>query len=189
MRKFIFALSMLLATHHGVQANEWTIVQLTALLAQNGAAKARFTEEKTIAALDAPLQSSGELLYKPPNVIEKNTLTPKPERMRLEGNTITLERGKRKYSLSLDESPEITALTESIRATLAGDRKALELHYHIALHGVREQWTMQLTPRNPKARQTIEHITVEGKSARIEKITVAQTDGDRSMMRIEPLSP
>jgi len=189
MRKFILALSMLLATNHGVCANEWNIVQLTELLAHSGAAKARFTEEKTIAALDAPIQSSGELVYIPPDVIEKNTITPKPERMRLEGNTITLERGKRKYSLSLDESPEITALTESIRATLTGDRHALELHYYIALHGVREQWKMQLTPRNPKARQTIEHITVEGRSARIEKITVAQADGDSSTMRIEPISP
>jgi len=170
-------------------AQEWTIAQWSALFAQTGAAKARFTEEKTIAALDRPVQSSGELSFTPPDVIEKTTLLPKPESMRLEGNTITLERGKKKYTLALDESPELAALTESIRATLAGDRHALEFHYTTALQGTRARWNMQLVPRHSKARQAIARITLSGTEAHIETIDIVQADGDRSTMQIMPLLP
>jgi len=189
MRKSVLICVIIIVFSNGTQAQEWNIEQLTTLFEKTGVSKARFTEEKTIATLDKPLESSGELWYNPPDVIEKKTLLPKPERMQLKGNTITLERGKRKFTLSLDESPELAALTESIRSTLTGDRHALELHYSIQLEGTRQHWVMQLIPRHSKARQAIERITLSGAVANIEKIEIIQTDGDSSIMHITPLLP
>ena len=39
---------------------------------------------------------------------------------------IVIERGRQKHTLQLQDYPELAAVIDSIRGTLAGDRKALE---------------------------------------------------------------
>src|SRR3546814_404013 len=67
---------------------EWNIDQLMQLLSQTRSAQATFVETKSIAMLDAPVESSGELFYRAPDYFEKRTLKPKPESMVLDGNKI-----------------------------------------------------------------------------------------------------
>lgn len=170
-------------------AAEWDLGQLTTSLAQTGPSKARFVEKKYISTLDRPVESSGELSYSPPDRLEKRTLKPKPESMRLERNTLTLERGKHKFAIDLDESPELATLIESVRATLAGDRRSLELNYVVKLSGTRAAWKLQLTPSNFEARQKVERITLGGSEGVVREVEVLQADGDRSVMTIEKLNP
>ncbi|WP_293776258.1 LolA-related protein [uncultured Oxalicibacterium sp.] len=170
---------------HNVNAADWNMDQLMASLAQTKPGKVNFVEKKYISTLDRPVESSGELLYTPPNKLEKRTLKPKPERMVLERNMVTLERGKHKFAIDLDESPELSALIESIRATLAGDRRSLELNYVVALTGTREQWKLALTPSDFQARQKVKRITLSGTAGDVREVEVQQADGDRSVMSIE----
>ena len=46
----------------------------------------------------------------------------------------------------LKDYPEVAGMIERIRATLAGDRKALERVYHLDLQGSSERWTLVLVP-------------------------------------------
>lgn len=181
--------SILILTSGFTHAAEWDLGQLTASLAQTGPSKARFVEKKYISTLDRPVESSGELSYSPPDRLEKRTLKPKPESMRLERNMLTLERGKHKFAIDLDDSPEFATLIESIRATLAGDRRSLELNYVVKLSGTRAGWKLQLTPSNFEARQKVEHITLGGSEGVVREVEVLQADGDRSVMTIEKLNP
>jgi len=179
----------LMLTSGYTHAAAWDLGQLTASLAQIGPSTARFVEKKYIATLDRPIESSGELSYSPPDKLEKRTLKPKPESMRLERNQLTLERGKHTFAINLDESPEIAVLVESIRATLAGDRRSLELNYIVKLSGTRNAWKLQLTPSDFDARQKVERITLSGHDGNVQEVEVLQADGDRSLMTIEQLHP
>ena len=167
------------------QAAPLSIAQLMAGLAKQPQSEATFTEKKTISILDQPVESSGELLFVAPARLEKRTLKPRPETMVLDGDTLALERGRRKHVLQLRDYPEVAAMIESIRATLAGDRQALERAYRLALDGSHERWTLVLTPLDPRVGAVIARIRMEGVRDEVRSVEILQADGDSSVMTIE----
>ena len=118
---------------HAAQTTEWDIDQLMQDLAQIRSNRATFVEKKFIAIIDKPVESSGELFYSAPDRLEKRTLKPKPESMILDQSTLIIERGRQKHRLALQDYPELSAFIDSIRGTLAGDRKALERSFRLNL--------------------------------------------------------
>lgn len=168
-----------------VLAAPLTLGQLMAQLAQHPHGEALFTETQYLAILDQPVESSGELRFIPPSRLEKRTLKPRSETMVLDGDTLTLERGRRKQVLQLKDYPEVAGMIESIRATLAGDRQALERVYHLALDGGLENWTLELTPRDPRIGAVIARIRVSGTRSVVRSVEIVQADGDRSLMQIQ----
>ncbi|MHB0982096.1 MAG: LolA family protein [Thiobacillus sp.] len=172
-----------------VQAAPLSIAQLMANLSKRPQGAATFTETKTISILDQPIESSGELLFIAPAHLEKRTLKPKPETMVLDGDTLTVERGRRKHVLQLKDYPEVAGMIESIRATLAGDRKALERVYHLTLDGGHERWTLTLTPLDPRVGAVIARIRMGGGGNVVRSVEIVQADGDRSLMTIEQPAP
>lgn len=175
------ALTMTLSFAH---ANDWDMDQLMALLAQNKGGTATFTEKKYLAMLDAPLESSGELLYIAPSRVEKRTLKPKPESLVLDGQTLIMARGSKKRTVQLQDYPQIAAFIESIRGTLAGDRRALEQQYLLQLNGTEEQWTLQLSPKDKRMSDIIKAIRIGGDHGELRNIEIVQADGDRSVMNV-----
>ena len=167
------------------QAAPLSVAQLMANLAKSPQGAATFTEKKFISILEQPIESSGELLFIAPARLEKRTLKPRPEAMVLDGDILTLERGKRKHVLQLKDYPEVAGMIESIRATLAGDRKALERVYHLALDGDTERWTLVLTPLDAKVGKVIARIRMEGARDTVRSVEILQADGDSSLMTIE----
>ena len=156
-----------------------------ARLAQQPQGAATFTETKYLAILEQPVESSGELRFIAPSRLEKRTLKPRPEVMVLDGDTLTLERGRRKHVLQLRDYPDVAGLNESSRATLAGDRQALERVYQLVLEGSQERWTLLLTPLDPKVGAVIARIRMEGVNDDVRSVEILQADGDRSLMRIQ----
>ena len=106
-------------------------------LAAVKSSKARFVERKHMAILNAPLESSGTLVYVAPTRLEKHTLAPRAESLVLDGEDITItstEPGQRRM-LNLRDYPLIRAFVESIRSTLAGDLPTLTRFYEVELAG------------------------------------------------------
>ena len=172
-----------------VQAASLSIAQLMTSLAKHPQGAATFTERKNLSILDQPIESSGELLFIAPARLEKRTLKPKPETMVLDGDILTIERGQRKHVLQLKDYPEVAGMIESIRATLAGDLKALERVYQLALDGSHERWALVLTPLDPKVGAVIARIRMEGVRDTVRSVEILQADGDRSLMTIEQRAP
>src|ERR1035437_1964959 len=104
MRHLLLASALLLVAVIS-HAAEWDIDQLMRSLAQTHSSHARFVEKKTIAMLDQPVESSGELFYSAPDYLEKRTLKPKPESMILDHGTLVIERGRQKHQLQLQDYP------------------------------------------------------------------------------------
>jgi hypothetical protein len=175
----------LLAAAPAAPAADWGIAELMQGLAQRGAERALFVEKKFIAILDQPLESSGELRYVPPDRLEKRTLRPRPEALVLDGDRLAIERGNQKHVFRLQDYPDIAAVIESLRGTLAGDRKALERVYRLELHGSRERWTLVMLPSDAGLAALVLRIDVSGSGDRVRAIEILQADGDRSVMTIE----
>jgi len=185
-RSFLVAL-LALALPVFSHAADWDIDQLMQTLAQTRSGHVSFVEKKSIAMLDAPVESSGELFYTAPDRLEKRTLKPKPETMILDQGTLLVERGRQKHSLQLQDYPELAAFIDSIRGTLAGDRKALERNYHLSLDGSSQNWTLQLLPVNEKMLAVVKRIRIAGVREDVNRIEIFQADGDSSVMLIEKL--
>lgn len=185
LRRTFLALLLWPAIGH---AAGWDLDQLMRDLAQTRSGHASFVEKKSIAMLDKPVESSGELFYSAPDRLEKRTLKPKPESMTVEAGTLLIERGRQKHRLQLQDYPELAAFIESIRGTLAGDRKALERNYRLSLDGGVEQWTLQLLPVDEKMLAVVKRIRIAGARDAVRTIEITQADGDSSLMLIEPLA-
>jgi hypothetical protein len=163
----------------------WDLQQLMDALAQNKSGRATFVETKHIAMLDRPVVSSGELLYTAPDRLEKRTLKPKPESMIVQNGELTIERGARTYRVQLGAQPQLAALIDSIRGTLAGDRKALERNYRLGLEGTPQEWMLRLVPLDEKMQAVIRQIRISGAQDHVKSVEITQADGDSSVMLID----
>ena len=187
MRHLPIALALMLAPVIG-RAAEWDIDQLMRGLAQIRSDHSSFAEKKFIAILDKPVESSGELFYTAPDHLEKRTLKPKPESMILDHGTLVIERGRQIHRLQSQDYPELAAFIDSIRGTLAGDRKALERNYRLSLDGTVEHWTLQLLPMDERIQAAVKRIRIAGVRDAVRSIEITQADGDSSLMLIERLA-
>ena len=167
------------------QADTWGLIQLMSSFAEIRESRARFTEEKQLSMLTEPLRLSGTLRYVRPNQLEKSVTLPHSESLRVDGDRIEWQREKRTRVLSLRSQPQIWALVDSIRATLAGDLPRLELHYVVKFEGEKNQWKILLTPRDPSLAKFIELIRLDGKSNHLRRVEIVEANNDRSVLLIE----
>lgn len=163
------------------------IDQLMADLAQHKGGRAKFVEKRFMAVLDKPLMASGEMTYSPPDRLEKRTLSPKPETLVLDKDTLSVERDRRKFTINLASRPEALAFVDSVRSTLSGNRQSLERNYALQLKGHAQQWVLTLVPTEPAIVALLQRIAVSGSRNQVRTIEYLQADGDRSELLIEPL--
>jgi hypothetical protein len=148
----------------------------------------RFSEDKVIPELDLPLPSTGVLRWQAPDRLEKHTTAPIEERLRVQGSRMAYERPDRGIAreFGLDEQPELRALVESIRATLAGDLPALRRHYDIRFEGAPDgDWRLVLTPFSLRVRAAVQRIRLGGRGAQILSVET-EGGGGVTRMRITP---
>jgi hypothetical protein len=165
----------------------FSLPELMGLLAQQRSGEARFTEQRYVATLDAPLVASGLLSFQAPDRFTRQTLQPRPETMAVEGNTLTLTRGGRVRRFALDAAPEMVAVVEALRGTLTGNVDSLQRHFRTSLDGRAEQWTLLLQPLDARLAHQVREIRLEGQRGVLRGVTMEMYDGDRSVMQIEPL--
>ena len=172
-------------------AGTWGIEQLMQNLAQVKSARGQFVERKYLAVLNAPLDSSGTLVYTAPGRLEKNTLLPKPETLVLEQDKLVIEYKERnqRRTLALQDYPVIWAFVESIRSTLAGDLKTLNRFYRASLEGSDDKWRLSLKPVEQKIQTLVKESHIGGSRTRVRTIEIIEAEGDRSVMTITEDAP
>ncbi|MGA2187150.1 MAG: LolA-related protein [Steroidobacteraceae bacterium] len=141
-----------------------------------------FVEQQFMSLLKRPLESSGELIYDAPDRLEKRTLEPRPESLVLSGDVLTVERGHRSHVLDLKSYPQVAPFIESIRATLAGDRAALERVFRLQYSGNLAHWTLVLVPLDREIAKAVAQVSIEGAKDELSQVEIRQADGDRSLM-------
>lgn len=184
---------MLLGLGHVLPAAAagFALPDLMQKLAQVKSTQAAFTETKQMAVLDSPLVLKGKLVYVRPDRLEKHVLSPYEERTVVAGDTVTIENKTRDRTttLSLASAPAVLSLVESLRATLSGDFAALERHYTLRLEGGPGNWTLTLTPKDASVASLVACVRLGGTGARVVRVEVEETGGDRSVMLISESRP
>jgi len=156
---------------------------LLAALARPAPASTAFVEAHFSSLLTRPLVVSGTLEYLGPDALARNVQRPYRERSEIRGDTATVERaGERAQSFSLDRAPEMRGLLASFTDLLGGNRAALERSFRLDLHGSRRDWTLGLTPRDPRILERIRSIIVNGRGAEPRCLTTFQANDDTTIM-------
>ncbi len=185
MRLMIASLALCAGYAFAADAGD-TLGDLLALLAQRQHGVADFTQTQYLAVLKRPQRSEGVLSYDAPDHLEQRTLKPHPQSAVLDHGMLTLTRGSRQRTVRLDEYPQLAPLIDSVRATLAGDRQALERRFELRLDGDLDHWQLNLTPRESGLALGVQRIQLNGERDRILRVEVQQAGGDRSLMIIKP---
>jgi hypothetical protein len=181
-------LGLILAAHASAAAAD--LDRVMDALAQHVHGHASFVEEDHLALLERPVVSSGELFYDRPDRLEKRTLAPRARSVILEHGTLTIQTGAHKRVLALRDYPQLAPFIESLRATLAGDRHALEQIFELTFDGDFERWSLALVPLDAKLKGIVARIRIEGARDELQAVSIFQPDGDKSMMRIgTPITP
>ena len=184
-----FAMLLGLLVPVRIRAAENDLDPLMALLAERTHGHVSYVEEDHLAVLDRPVRSSGELLYDRPDRLEKRTLAPHPASLILEHGTVTIQSGSRKHVVALSAYPQIAPFIESLRATLAGDRHALEQIFQVTFEGDLDRWTLTLVPLDAKLQGVVQQIRIEGARDELHVVSISQADGDHSVMTIGSSMP
>lgn len=165
---------------------KWGMQELMTGLAKIQETKATFIELKYLKVLKQPLESSGTLYFKSPAHLEKHTLQPRVESLVLDKELLSINIQSRniKRTLVLHDYPEVWALVESIRSTLAGDLNALQQFYTYEFSGDARHWQLALKPIESKARQFVNEIHFSGQDDHVESIETIDSNGDHTLMKI-----
>jgi hypothetical protein len=160
--------------------------QVMGMLAMRQHGRVEFIEQQFLKVLSHPIESSGELRYDAPDRLEKRTLKPHAETLVLTGGVLSVERANSRRVMDLHTYPQVLPFVESIRATLAGDRKALERLFRLDFTGTVSRWTLTLVPLESKVKQSVSQVRIEGAGDQLLKVEIRQPDGDRSLMTLRP---
>ena len=162
----------------------FTVEQLMSLLAQRRQGEVKFSETDYLRVLDQPVKSSGVLIYRAPDHLEKRTLEPKKESMILEGDQLTVQRGHRTHQIQVSAYPQVAPYVDAIRDTLAGNEAGLEKVFKVGFTGTRAAWKLELVPLDEAAARKVKRVEIEGGSDVIRSVEILQAGGDRSVMTL-----
>ena len=160
---------------------------LMGLLGRAKHGEARFTEQRFVKGLDGPLDATGVLHFTPPDRLERRTLTPRAESMRVDGNVMVLSRGGRTRTVTLDSMPELLGMVEALRGTLSGNAPQLQRYFRTQISGDAGNWALQLEPLDKSLADQLVRLRITGVQGEVRGVDMDFVGGDRSVMEIEPV--
>ena len=121
-----------------------------------------------------------------PAHLEKDTEAPKPERLVIDGDQLTIaEDGEAPRTVALDEHPALRALADTLRAALMGDLATLRRIYAIEEQGTEQAWRLMLVPIAPALRRSLARVTLDGSGAELRQIVIQQANGDAERLTLQ----
>ncbi|WP_149195293.1 LolA-related protein [Luteimonas suaedae] len=148
-------------------------------LARPAPVRTSFVEVRNSRMLKTPLRVTGEYLRPDAETLVREVHAPYVETTTLRDGEATIARaGRSPRTFALSRAPELAALQASFGALLDGDHDALERHYDIEMRGVRERWTMTLTPKDTALAAEIRDVTLYGRGAELRCIETRPREGE-----------
>lgn len=175
---------LLLAAGAAWAQSPFDLARLMQLLSQSPSAEVPYVEKKYSALLSEPVVSSGTLVYRRPDVVEKNMSAPREEGYRIAGEELTVTRKGTQRRIALSSEPLLAAFAASLRGVLSGDATLLARHYRLALDGTQDDWKLEMTPIDEEIARYVERIVVSGRAGRVAGIEVREASGDRSVLQV-----
>ena len=159
-----------------------------AQLARAPQRRAKFVEDKRLAALSTPLHSEGQLAYRKPDHLEKITTAPQYESLVVDGDKLTVKSGPNDPPKILDvgSQPEIGTLVATIRGAVSGDLPLLRRYYDLSGTGTTASWSIMLHPRDAAVARLVKQVQIVGDTD-VRGIQSVFPNGDSDTLTITPL--
>jgi outer membrane lipoprotein-sorting protein len=156
-----------------------SLVELMDGMASTSGVIANFREQKRIALLEEPLESSGTLYFVPPDRFARFTSRPEASLLVIDGAKLRFEHGGgAKFDLS--GSPMARVFVDNFIVLFNGDLPRLQDLYHTEFSAEGETWTLILEPRGSPLRGIVKQIALRGNRRGILEIAMQDSDGDRT---------
>ena len=166
------------------QASEWGIDPLLAAIAAGVQEELGFVEERHDALLGVPLRSEGRLQYRAPDYLAKYIEQGGSGSFVLQGDTLRATRRGSEHELELDSHPALRALAVALRASLGGDRAALEQYFVLSLTGTPAAWQLRLQPHEAAVERVMSRMQLDGQGGQLQQITIHERSGNHSVMSL-----
>lgn len=155
------------------------VSRITANLARVKGVRARFTQTQTLAAMKAPLVSTGSLLFFRERGVIWQIETPyrKTWVMSDSGMVVIDAAGQRVANRSPQGARGAAEIAKMMRTMLGGDLSALYSQFDVEAHGTPSQWRMRLVPRQPQIAQSLRAIEMEGGDY-LQSLRITLANGD-----------
>jgi hypothetical protein len=147
-------------------------------LARPAPTRTAFVELRDSKLLKAPLRIQGEYRRPTTDTLVRDVHAPYVETTTIrDGNVSIARNGKAPRTFSLARVPELAGLQAGFGALLSGDRTQLEQHYRLASAGIRQHWTLTLTPKDAAFAAKVRDITLYGRGAELRCIETTPAAG------------
>ena len=155
------------------------LVELMEAMAATSGVIAEFREQKHLALLEKPLESSGTLYFVPPNRLARFTLKPEASALIIDGEKLRFQQGAR-VNFDLSGSPMARAFIDNFIVLFNGDLPKLQDLYRTTFSAKDEGWTLILEPRKSPLRRLVSEIALRGDRTGIREMVMQSRDGDRT---------
>lgn len=157
-----------------------TLTSVLQKLAASEGVAAEFVETKNLALLSAPLESRGTIYFVPPDRFARFTTHPAFSALIIDGDHVTFRESQKAEVLDISGSPITRAFVENFIVLWSGDLARLERQYEVGLRVEGDRWEISLAPRATQIKRVIEGVTLQGAGDSLERMIVADRDGDRT---------
>lgn len=186
----VFPLLSLLLYCTPLIAQELTLDALMQELHQAQHPSRHFREVRESELLFAPIRLSGTLTYTNGRLI-KHIQHPFNERYTIEGDALMIEKEGQNQAkrIALTDYPPLHTFVTIFRASLEGDKEALQQHYRTEISGNSEQWRLRLIPRDNSMASHLRSVDIEGSGSVIARFIIDEQSGDSSTMELGESTP
>jgi len=184
------ATALLALSVHAEPPREGGALSLSALMdgmATTSGVIASFHEQKQIALLARPLESSGVLYFVPPDRLARFTLEPEASALIIDGGKLRFQQGDR-TQFDLSQSPMARVFIDNFIVLFNGDLPKLEQLYRTDFSADGESWSLKLEPRGSELRRVVEQIALRGDRRGIREMVMRSRDGDRTTTALDVIA-
>lgn len=186
MKKFLVALliaSASVSAFSETQAkNDATLLaQLSARSKAIQSLQGHFVQQKNIAVLPVPLNSTGKFQFEQGKEVIWETLTPVQSTLRLTPKGIRFENEQGKDQAAAQQAG-VDVVAKIFMGVIAGELESLDTYFSVHASGDTKQWQLLLTPRSPNLAAYIQNIKLQG-SEFTEQLNITETNGDNTNIR------
>lgn len=170
------------------------VARIATQLAEKVGVRAQFKQTQTLAALAAPLVSTGSLVFARDRGVIWRTDTPYRITYVIGDASVTKIDANGHRSTSGASRGGMTQVSRMMRAMLGGDLSALYSQFDVAADGTTARWHMRLTPNQPQLAQFVKTLSMEG-GAFLRTLEITAANGDTTRIDfsanegIDALSP
>lgn len=188
MKKYLFAVLMLgiSLTSAAATGSASSAANDAALLAQLSARskaiqslQGQFVQQKHIAVLPVPLNSTGRFAFEQGKGVEWETLTPIRNAVHLTPKGISFEDDKGHTQNPAAQQAGAEVVAKIFMGVITGELDNLNQYFSLVASGSAQAWTLVLTPRSANLAAYIQNIELRGKEF-TDQLDIAETNGDKT---------